>query len=160
MLDDTGEKNAAKEPPTRITFFCLAVYTEKVSAVAVESDTAASFISIISGLYRGSWKIMSSFVIGWSNFLIFCTVLMDGATSKARRSCTAFSLIMIVATVNDPSVGPPSHSLCMLGSLAHLAVAFAFLAVGVSSGQYSGHLADDHRRTLLADTNLGASLSI
>ena len=50
MLDDTGEKNAAKEPPIRITFFCLAVYTEKISAVGVESGMTASFISIISGL--------------------------------------------------------------------------------------------------------------
>lgn len=43
---------------------------------------------------------MSSFVAGWSDFSISCTVLIDATTSAARRSCTAFLLIVILATVN------------------------------------------------------------
>ncbi len=49
MLDDTGEKNAAKEPARSINFFCLAVYTEKISAVGVESGNASSSISMGCG---------------------------------------------------------------------------------------------------------------
>ncbi len=54
----------------------------------------------------------------------------------------------------------------MLGSLGHLAVALALLAVafalravGASSGQYSGHLACDHRNDSLADPAAQASFS-
>ena len=45
ILDDTGEKNAAKEPARSITLFCLAVNIEKVFGVGVDSGSAIFSIS-------------------------------------------------------------------------------------------------------------------
>lgn len=57
-------------------------------------------------------------------------------------------------------VGLPNRLfIYMLGSLGHLAAAFALLAVEALSGQYSGHLADDHRNDLLANSVLRTSFS-
>ena len=46
MLEETGEKNAAKEPARSTTFFCLVLYSEKASAIGADSGPASSFISM------------------------------------------------------------------------------------------------------------------